>query len=280
MSTIDGAETFEYRTELDRLYQLSRWRAMSQSSEGVSRTGWVPSEATVIEQKKRTEKAAEAAFASGLDPGELCTAVAHGTTGEYVAEFLGQLSINRDDMVCVRGGTEEIRQTVLSELFGMLPVDPVTVRVSSVVGFRNETVPQPDGGAELSLYGHRNTDSPPEQGSIDPAEAAATVMALLVDADPEPRLPIIDFADIAQTSPSVSWGCELIELVLSGMNDTGFGGVIHLPGVDTLGDAEFDPETLASYTIDLRDTDAGTEARVLGADAESLSENWWLLREA
>lgn len=101
-----------------------------------------------------------------------------------------------------------------------------------------------------------------------------------MDADPEPRLSIIDLAGVTQIGPSVSWRYELIKLVLSGINDAGFGTVVHLPGVDALGDAEFDPEALASYTIDLRDTDFGTEARVLGADAESLSENWWLLCEA
>lgn len=154
MSTIDGAETFEYRTELDRLYQLSRWRAMSQSPEEPSRTGWVPSEEAIVEQKKRTERAAEAAFDSGVDPGEICTAVTHGTTSEYVSEFLGQLSINCDDTVCVRGATEEIRQTVLSELFAMLPVDPVTVPVASVVGSPDGPELRLDGGAELSLDGH------------------------------------------------------------------------------------------------------------------------------
>lgn len=279
MSTTDSGATFEFRTELDRLYQLLRWRAMSQAHEDPSRASWVPSEEAIAEQRKRTEKSAEAVFASGVDPGELYAVAAHGTTSGYAAEFLGQLSISCDDVVCVRGATEEIRRTVVSELFAILPLDPVTVPVSSVVGPPDGSALRSNGGTKLSSDGHQSTDSPPEQGSTDPADAAATIIARLVDADSGPRHPLIDFADVTQISPSVLWELELVELVLSEMNDTGLGGVFHLPAGDTHRDREFAPEALASYTIDLRSTDAGTEARVLGADAESLSENWWLLCE-
>ena len=277
MSTTDGAETFEYRTELDRLYQLSRWRAVSKAPEE-PQSGWIPSEEAIIKQKKLTDAAARTALDSGSDFGELCDSAVHGTTKGYVAEFLGQLYIDRSETVCVRGATDEIRQAVLSGLFAMMSVNSITVPASSVVGPTDNPTLQTDGGSELALDGSRSIDSTPIVGANAPAEAAATVFELLVDADLEKQHPIVDIADIAQFDTSVSWVHEFTKLVVSGMNATGFGGVIHLPDADEL---ELpDLESLATYTIDLRETDGKIEARVLGADSESLSENWWLLHEA
>ena len=279
MSTTDDREVFEYRTELDRFYQLSRWRAMSRTAEKRTSAGWISSEEAIAEQQKRTDAAARTALESGSEFSELCDSAVHGTTKGYIAEFLGQVHIDRNKTVCIRGATSDIRRAVLSGLFAMMPVDPVTVPACSVVGPADDPTPRTDGGAELALDGSRSSDSTPIRANA-PAEAAAAVIELLVDSELEGQHPIVDIAGFARFDPPASWLCEFTESVVSGMNATGFDGVVHLPDADELELSDLDLESLATYTIDLRETEGKTEARVLGADAESLSENWWLLREA
>lgn len=279
MSTTDGAETLEYRTELDRLYQLSRRRAASRVPEGTSSGGRVPSEEAIAEQKRQTDKLVRDALASEGDVYRLCASVVHETTRGYVEEFLAQSSIDRDDIVCVRGATDETHRMVLSELLSTLGSDPVTVPVSAAVGTAGASTLRSNGAVDPSPDGRRDAHSTPKKGVVDPAETAARIIAVLVDTDLETRHPIVDLSDVARSEPPAQRG-RVVELVLSGMDDAGIGGVVRLPDVDALGADGLDHGVPATYTIDLRETDAGTEARMIGADSGSLSGDWWLLRKA
>ena len=279
MSTTNEAETLKYRAELDRLYQLSRRRAASQVPEGT-----VPAEEEIAEQKRRTDELARDALASEGDVRELCASVAHETTRGYtetcgyVEEFLAQSSIDHDDIVCVRGATGGTYRMLLYELLSALEADPVTVPVSAAVEAAGTPTVWSNGAGDPSPNGRRDA-STQEGGAVDPAETAARIIAVLVDMNLKARHPVVDLGDVAQAEPSVPLG-RVVELVLSGMREAGIGGVVRLPDSDALGADGLGHGASVTYTIDLRETDAGTEARMIGADSEGFSGDWWLLWEA
>lgn len=168
---------------------------------------------------------------------------------------------------------------LLSELLSALEADPVTVPVSAAVGTAGASMVRSNSAVGPSPDGRRDAHSTPKEGVPDPAETAARITTVLVDTDLETRHPVVDLGDVARSEPSVQWG-RVVELVISGMDEAGIGGVVRLPDVDALGADGLDHGAPATYTIDLRETDAGTEARIIGADSGPLSGDWWLLRKA
>jgi hypothetical protein len=281
MSSADDAVTFEYRTELDRFYQLSRWRAMSQTADGEHpEPEWIPSDGDLMEQKERTETVARNALDSRADRGEVYTAAVHRTTKGHVAEFLGQLSIDRDDQVCVRGSTDEIRRVVLSGLCEMLSIEPVTIAASSLLDPVDKTTPRPDGGVASLSADRRADDVASVSIYSDPKRLAAILTERIVGINDLKRRPIVDFTRLTQFDVSEPWITECIRSLLSVLSRAGIGALVQLPGAGVLSSGECNAESIATHTIDLRSTNAGIEAKALGAESSALSENWWLLRES
>jgi hypothetical protein len=161
----------------------------------------------------------------------------------------------------------------------MLSIEPVTISVSSLFDPVDKTTPRPDGGVTSLPSERRADDVTSVSCSSDPKRLAAILTERVAEVHDLKRRPIVDFTRLTQFNVSESWITECVESLLSVLSRAGIGALVQLPGVDVPNSGALNPESLATYTIDLRNTNAGIEARVLGADSAALSENWWLLRK-
>lgn len=99
MIDADRTELFEYRTELDWLYYVSRLRATAADPAVDSSGTWTPSSDVVSGQRSRAKAARECVMVSTDDPRVLWNEAVRPQTSRHITAFFDRLSLEQADLV-------------------------------------------------------------------------------------------------------------------------------------------------------------------------------------